>query len=459
MINQFYIDYIKAIENPDRIGWNGKVWIAPQYKGYDKNQRGYGIDIVKNDSARRLTQNRPGQWLTEEEADKLMKEHLQYVYGAAQKHIEGFDNLSDRRKAALLGMLYRGDSVNENRHIININEPDDNKFFESISNYYKSKGLNERARNSSKFFNNNNQQQTNFQIPMKWEQWEPPMKFKSGGQVRIKTAYKKQGGKMNILEFLKNGSGIHIKEKNKGSFTRWCGGNVTEECIRRGKNSSNPKIRRKATFADNARKWKHEKGGCFKGYPSKAAYDVRLEEVAGFKKGGKAFVEGVNVLDSNPDAYKHLKKKVKMRSYGGPLEYLFKEAQYQNWVNDYLNPTVINYNPDIDANRNFKFNNSIQQQTDEYNNQKQQEAERINNEAQRYGSFLSKGLEQLFGYLNKPKAVSNNSTNFNTDSWSKVNKDLAGTSYIKPDTNNKQFTSNVIGSNMNVTYDDMRNLK
>jgi hypothetical protein len=125
--------------------------------------------------------------------------------------------------------------------------------------------------------------------------------------------YRKNGGKMNVLEFLKNGSGIHIKEKNKGSFTRWCGGNVTEECIRKGKASSNSKIRKKATFADNARKWKHEKGGFLKGYPSKAAYDVRLEEVAGFKKGGKAFVEGVNVLDSNPDAYKHVKKKVKMR--------------------------------------------------------------------------------------------------------------------------------------------------
>ena len=29
---------------------------------------------------------------------------------------------------------------------------------------------------------------------------------------------KKQGGKMNILEFLKNGSGIHIKEKNEGKY-------------------------------------------------------------------------------------------------------------------------------------------------------------------------------------------------------------------------------------------------
>ena len=64
-----------------------------------------------------------------------------------------------------------------------------------------------------------------------------------------------------MLEILKNGSGIHIKEKNKGSFTRWCGGNVTSECIQKGKNSSNPKIRKKATFAANARKWKHKDGG------------------------------------------------------------------------------------------------------------------------------------------------------------------------------------------------------
>ena len=64
-----------------------------------------------------------------------------------------------------------------------------------------------------------------------------------------------------MLEFLKNGSGIHIKEKNKGSFTKWCGGNVTDECIRKGKNSPNPKIRKKATFADNTRHFKHRSGG------------------------------------------------------------------------------------------------------------------------------------------------------------------------------------------------------
>ena len=71
----------------------------------------------------------------------------------------------------------------------------------------------------------------------------------------------KQGGKMNTLEFLKKGSGIHIKKKNRGKFTDYCGGKVTDECIQRGKNSSNPAIRKRATFADNARHFKHRLGG------------------------------------------------------------------------------------------------------------------------------------------------------------------------------------------------------
>lgn len=68
----------------------------------------------------------------------------------------------------------------------------------------------------------------------------------------------------NVVKNFKKGHKIHIKESQKGSFTKWCGGNVTSECIQRGKNSSNPKIRKKATFAANARKWKHKEGGLLK---------------------------------------------------------------------------------------------------------------------------------------------------------------------------------------------------
>lgn len=118
---------------------------------------------------------------------------------------------------------------------------------------------------------------------------------------------KKQGGKMNILEFLKNGSGIHIKEKNKGKFTSYCGGKVTDECIRKAKASGNPTLVKRATFAQNARRWKH-------------------------KEGGKAFVTGINILDSNPKAYKEVKKKYKMRSaqQGTKMNFFQKANNFLN---------------------------------------------------------------------------------------------------------------------------------
>ena len=115
---------------------------------------------------------------------------------------------------------------------------------------------------------------------------------------------------MNILEFLKNGSGIHIKKKNRGKFTKYCHGKVTDECIRKAKASGNPTLVKRATFAANVRKWKH-------------------------KSGGKAFYKGINILDSNPKAQKYVKKKYKMHQYGGtvinesPLV-----AQKMNWLNN-----------------------------------------------------------------------------------------------------------------------------
>ena len=72
--------------------------------------------------------------------------------------------------------------------------------------------------------------------------------------IGINLSIFKVGG---ILDFLKNGSGIHIKKKNRGKFTEYCGGKVTNECIQKGKNSPNPAIRKRATFADNARHFKH----------------------------------------------------------------------------------------------------------------------------------------------------------------------------------------------------------
>ena len=118
--------------------------------------------------------------------------------------------------------------------------------------------------------------------------------------------YKKQGGKMNILEFLKNGSGIHIKEKNKGKFTSYCGGKVTNECIQKGKNSSNPAIRKRATFAANARKWKHKEGGKIDFLSLGGGFSNILKNVGSWAQDNKSLINGVGgALVSGIDLFKN----------------------------------------------------------------------------------------------------------------------------------------------------------
>lgn len=51
-----------------------------------------------------------------------------------------------------------------------------------------------------------------------------------------------------------------------------------------------------------------------------------------FKKGGKAFVNGVNVLDSNPKAYKYVKKKYKMQNKGGLISKAQEGTKFTQWL-------------------------------------------------------------------------------------------------------------------------------
>lgn len=81
------------------------------------------------------------------------------------------------------------------------------------------------------------------------------MMFQDGSGDDVLRRYDQLSGMFN------KGGEIHIKKKNVGSFTQYCNGHVTEECIERGKHSSNPTTRKRATFAANARTWKHQEGG------------------------------------------------------------------------------------------------------------------------------------------------------------------------------------------------------
>lgn len=74
-------------------------------------------------------------------------------------------------------------------------------------------------------------------------------------KIMIIFEYSKKKDRNNIMGQEKKKL-IHIKKSHEGLFTKYCGGNVTEECIRRGKSSPDPDIRKRAVFTANARKWK-----------------------------------------------------------------------------------------------------------------------------------------------------------------------------------------------------------
>jgi hypothetical protein len=52
------------------------------------------------------------------------------------------------------------------------------------------------------------------------------------------------------IPILSKGSKIKIKKKNRGKFTEYCGGEVTQKCINKAKKSKNPTLRKRATFAE-----------------------------------------------------------------------------------------------------------------------------------------------------------------------------------------------------------------
>lgn len=151
----------------------------------------------------------------------------------------------------------------------------------------------------------------------------------------------KQGGKMNIIEQFKKGYKIKIKESQKGSFTKYCNGKVTNECIQRGKNSPDPKIRKKATFAQNSRRWKHQLGGqIFKAqegskFLSKQWFQNTGQKVGNFlnSDSGQATLNfisnGVNAI-SNQSKITNFSNEFDKATEAGK-----KNLQIQNWNKKY----------------------------------------------------------------------------------------------------------------------------
>lgn len=155
--NDLVAQYIRAIENPDSIGYKDGKWYQPSNSKYDKNNRGFGIDVVHNKAARGIVSNRQGKWLTEEEERELRNKHIIESQKVLDKRVPWHslrETPSEEKNAMAIGMLYRGDSVLGNQNIRNAYySGSDEDMQRAVSEYYKAKKVPEKAANHNKFFN------------------------------------------------------------------------------------------------------------------------------------------------------------------------------------------------------------------------------------------------------------------------------------------------------------------
>lgn len=178
--------YIRAIENPDSMGFNKGRWEQSNLKGHDSNNRGFGIDVIYNDQAHALTNNRQGRWLSEEEERKLRKDHTDYIEDKFNKWMATPYILrqapTEEKKAMALGMLYRGDGVGSIINNTSIRDAyysgSNEDMQKAVSDYYKRKNISRRAELHNKFFNKGNDASKNniptmIKRPDKWS----PSKF------------------------------------------------------------------------------------------------------------------------------------------------------------------------------------------------------------------------------------------------------------------------------------------
>lgn len=198
--NSLVAQYIRAIENPDSVGFTNGRWEAPTNSKYDSNNRGFGVDVMHNNEAHTLTNNRQGRWLSEAEERRIRNEYIEENAKILKRHFPPMllrQYPSEVKQAMALGMLYRGDGIGSILHTPSIKEAylsgTDEDMQKAVANYYEKK-IPSRAQNHNRFFNLKSGKSSTNTVPamlrrrQEWQpvnfsdlQYKPKSKFSNGG--------------------------------------------------------------------------------------------------------------------------------------------------------------------------------------------------------------------------------------------------------------------------------------
>ena len=200
-------------------------------------------------------------------------------------------------------------------------------------------------------------------------------------------------------------------------FTSYCGGKVTNECIRKAKASGNPTLVKRATFAQNSRRWKHEDGGEIK-YSDPLRRIIKKHQTGGTTTFGQTIVNGaLNLIKTSTDNKKiqadvEAQKAQNQADWAQTMKQIIKQnqqernQQYQQWVNDYQSGRTMDQPSQIVAQHtNYEqLNQELAEGKQELANKNNQldvqaNAETSSNWGNAIGGILQSGLGVVGDYL------------------------------------------------------------
>lgn len=181
--------YIRAIENPDSLGFKNGRWYEVNGHGFDSNNRGFGVDIANNKDAASLTSGRNGRYLTEEEERNLRNSHIDYSKGILDKWTPKIlaQPPSNAKTDMATGIVYRGEGIGAI-----VNDPllrdayysgSDDDFEKAVNRHYIQEKKRERAKQHTIFVNNHKPKEPKRLFSKNWDEIGKSIKYGDGGSL------------------------------------------------------------------------------------------------------------------------------------------------------------------------------------------------------------------------------------------------------------------------------------
>lgn len=145
-------EYIKALENPNLIGYDKQNdrWTSPTGRGYDSNGIGIGLDKYTNSYVRSYLSTHNKDWLSMDEMLQLQNKSFEWAENVLNRNTKGL-KMSNAKRVIALGIIYHGHGPKlwKKQHSLHqaLFNGSDKEFIDAVTKFYSGNSRSSRHKN------------------------------------------------------------------------------------------------------------------------------------------------------------------------------------------------------------------------------------------------------------------------------------------------------------------------